>query len=79
MRRVRNDRAEMAKKVAAALALCKKSGALLSTARKKAAQAFDKKIAALMEKLGFKGGLWQTDCSGMVARIASPDKPAVAC
>jgi DNA repair protein RecN (Recombination protein N) len=54
------DRAEMAKRLAVALATCKQAGLALRAARKKAALEFDKKISALMEQLGFNGGLWET-------------------
>ena len=55
------DRAEMAKKATAALAACRLSGNTLSAARRKACRDFDKKVTALMEQLGFKGGTWQTE------------------
>ncbi|MBN2188362.1 MAG: DNA repair protein RecN [Chitinispirillaceae bacterium] len=55
------DRAEMAKKADAALAACRKTGSALSAARKKACTEFDNKVTSLMERLGFKGGRWQTE------------------
>jgi DNA repair protein RecN (Recombination protein N) len=55
------DRAEMAKKAAAAAATCRQAGAALTAARKKSCRDFDKKVTALMERLGFKGGKWQTE------------------
>jgi DNA repair protein RecN (Recombination protein N) len=55
------DRAEIARKAAAALAACRKAGTLLGAARKKACRDFDKKVTSLMEQLGFTGGRWQTE------------------
>ena len=55
------DRAEIAKKASAACASCTQAGASLRSARKKAAQEFDKKVTSLMEQLGFKGGRWLTE------------------
>jgi DNA repair protein RecN (Recombination protein N) len=57
------DRLEIAKKAAATLASCKQAGATLRSARKKAAQDFDKKVTSLMERLRFNGGRWQTEFS----------------
>lgn len=55
-----SDRNELQKKVSASLQKCLSTGEKLRKARKKAAVEFDKKITALMEKLGFKGGQWNT-------------------
>jgi DNA repair protein RecN (Recombination protein N) len=55
------DRAEITKKVHAALDLCRQAGNALSAARRKACRDFDKKVASLMEELGFNGGRWRTD------------------
>jgi DNA repair protein RecN (Recombination protein N) len=55
------DRAEIAKKAAVALAVCRQAGVVLSEARKKACRDFDKKVTSLMDRLGFKGGKWLTE------------------
>ena len=54
------DRREIEKKAQAALLACTDAGEQLRTARKKAAAAFDRSITAIMEQLGFHGGLWKT-------------------
>lgn len=50
------DKAFLEKKTEAALKECTNAAQMLHEARKKASESFDKKITALMEKLGFKGG-----------------------
>jgi DNA repair protein RecN (Recombination protein N) len=50
------DKAFLEKKTEAALKECTDEAQILHEARKKASECFDKKITALMEKLGFKGG-----------------------
>lgn len=55
-----SDRIELEKKVSETLRKCTLSAEKLSSSRKIAAAEFDKKITSLMEKLGFKGGLWKT-------------------
>jgi DNA repair protein RecN (Recombination protein N) len=55
------DRAELAKKLASALALCRETGKRLGAARTRAAAAFDKKVTSLMVQLGFTGGKWRTE------------------
>jgi DNA repair protein RecN (Recombination protein N) len=55
------DRSELEKNTKAAFASCKQAGAALRTARKNACREFDTKVTSLMEKLGFKGGQWQTE------------------
>ncbi|HEX2955741.1 MAG TPA: hypothetical protein VHO70_02850, partial [Chitinispirillaceae bacterium] len=54
------DRMFLEKKVDTALKECTAAAQKLHQARKKASEDFDRKIAVLMEKLGFKGGLLST-------------------
>ena len=54
------DRSLLEKRLEKSLEQCMASGKNLGLARKKESLVFDKKVTALMEKLGFTGGLWQT-------------------
>jgi len=55
------DRSLLEKNLEAAKRQCLSCGKDLGRTRKKESAGFDKKITALMENLGFAGGLWQTD------------------
>ncbi|MGB7566453.1 MAG: DNA repair protein RecN [Chitinivibrionales bacterium] len=64
------DRTLLEKRLEKSLEQCMASGKNLGLARKKESLGFDKKVTALMEKLGFTGGLWQT-------RYVDAEKPQV--
>ena len=55
------DRSLLEKEVQESLQRCNEAGAKLSAARRTHAAAFDAKVTAQMEKLGFPGGLWRTE------------------
>jgi DNA repair protein RecN (Recombination protein N) len=55
------DRSLLEKDLNDSLKRCTETGAKLSAARRRFGAAFDAKVTACMETLGFSGGLWRTD------------------
>ena len=55
-----SDRKVLEKGLAEGLRNCIKAAESLHSARQSASEDFDKQITALMDKLGFRGGLWKT-------------------
>jgi DNA repair protein RecN (Recombination protein N) len=66
---VESDHIELQKRVSETLQACIEFGQKLRTAREHATKDFDLKISALMETLGFNGGLWKTSFEAL-------DKPS---